>query len=105
PGRPCLECTGIVTAKQLKYESLIYAERERVRAQGYSDDLAIDNPAVMDLNMRAASEGMLVLRHLLQPFLLTPLPIAITENSVTYSILAHKTARQLNEKCPVCQAN
>jgi hypothetical protein len=105
PGRPCLECTGIVTGRQLKYESLIYSERERVRAQGYSDDLAIDKPAVMDLNMRAASQGMLFLRHLLQPFLLIPLPIAITENSVTYSLLAHKTARQLNEQCPVCQAN
>ena len=65
----------------------------------------IDQPAVMDLNMRAASNGMMVLRHLLQPFLLTPLPVMILENLVTYSLKTPKEARALNSKCPVCQVN
>jgi len=29
PGRPCLECTGVVTGRQLKYESLTYAETRK----------------------------------------------------------------------------
>jgi ThiF family len=63
PGRPCLLCTGLVTPRELAFESLSYAERERVIALGYSRDLTIEKPAVMDLNMRAASYGMMVLRH------------------------------------------
>jgi hypothetical protein len=105
PGRRCLTCTGVVTPRQLHFESLSAEERERVRAQGYSDDLVIDQPAVMDLNMRAASSGMMVLRHLLQPFLLTPLPVTILENLVTYSLRAITEARAANPKCPTCQAN
>jgi hypothetical protein len=73
---------GVVTPRQLNFESLSAEERERVRAQGYSDDLVIEQPAVMDLNMRAASNGMMILRHLLQPFLLAPLPVMILENVV-----------------------
>lgn len=105
PGRPCLQCAGVVTPRQLHFESLSAAERERVRAQGYSDDLVMDQPAVMDLNMRPASFGMMVLRHLLQPFLLTPLPVMMLENMVTYSSKAIREARALNAKCPVCQVN
>lgn len=105
PGRHCLQCAGVVTPRQLHFESLSAAERERVRAQGYSDDLVIDQPAVMDLNMRAASNGMMVLRHLLQPFLLTPLPVMLLENVVTYSLKAIREPRALNRSCPVCQAN
>ncbi len=105
PGRPCLQCAGVVTPRQLHFESLSAAECERVRAQGYSDDLVLDQPAVMDLNMRAASNGMMVLRHLLQPFLLTPLPVMILENIVTYSLKAIREPRALNQNCAVCQAN
>jgi hypothetical protein len=105
PGRHCLACTGVVTPRQLHFESLSAEERERVRAQGYSEDLVIDQPAVMDLNMRAVSFGMMVLRHLLQPFLLTPLPVTILENLVTYSLRGIAEARAANSKCPTCQAN
>jgi hypothetical protein len=105
PGRHCLQCAGVVTARQLGFESLAAAERARVRALGYADDLVIKQPAVMDLNMRAASFGMMVLRHLLQPFLLTPLPVMVLENMVTYSTKAVREPRALNPKCPVCQAN
>src|SRR5262249_50698159 len=89
----------------LSFESLSAGERERVRALGYSDDLVIDQPAVMDLNMRAASFGMMLLRHLLQPFLLTPLPVMVLENMVTYSMKAVQEARALNVKCLICQVN
>src|SRR5581483_1464965 len=96
---------GVVTSRPLSFESLSAGERARVRALGYSEDLVIEQPAVMDLNMRAASYGMMVLRHLLQPFLLTPLPVMILENMVTYSLKSVREARALNPKCPVCQAN
>jgi molybdopterin-synthase adenylyltransferase len=105
PGRHCLACAGVVTPRQLHFESLSADERKRVRAQGYSDDLAIDQPAVMDLNMRAASFGMTVLRHLLQPFLLPPLPVMILENLVTYSLKAVREARAASPACQVCRAN
>lgn len=105
PGRCCLQCGGVLTPRQLGFESLSAGERARVRALGYSDDLVIDQPAVMDLNMRAASFGMMVLRHLLQPFLLAPLPVMILENLVTYSMKAISKARAFNPKCPLCQAN
>lgn len=76
-----------------------------IRALGYSDDLVIDQPAVMDLNMRAASFGTMVLRHLLQPFLLAPLPVTCLENLVTYWVKAIEKPRALKLTCPVCQAN
>lgn len=105
PGRPCLQCAGVVTPRQLNFESVVASERKRIRALGYSEDLVIDQPAVMDLNMRAASNGMMVLRHLLQPFLLTPLPVMFLENLVTHSLKKPKEARALNLKCRVCQVN
>jgi hypothetical protein len=105
PGRYCLQCTGVVTPRQLHFESLSSKERARVRALGYSEDLIIAQPAVMDLNMRAASAGMMLLRHLLQPFLVTPLPIALLENLVTYSQKAITSARAANPRCPGCQKN
>lgn len=105
PGCFCLQCAGVVTPRQLHFESLSAEERTRVLAQGYSDDLVIDQPAVMDLNMRAASTGMMLLRHLLQPFLLTPLPVMILENLVTYSTKAVMDARAANPACPICRTN
>lgn len=105
PGRPCLGCTGLVTPRALGFESQSWAERGRVVRQGYSDDLIMDQPAVMDLNARASSYGVMVLRHLLQPFLLTPLPAAISENLVTYTTLAVREARAANDSCPTCRQN
>ena len=105
PGRPCLQCTGVVTARQLAFESLASHERRRVMEHGYSDDLVMNQPAVMDLNMGAARLGVMILRHLLQPFLSQPLPLAITENLITYSTRAIRSARDGNPKCPTCIAN
>src|SRR5208283_4746553 len=89
----------------LEFESLTGAERKRKIALGYSDDLLIRQPAVMDLNMRAASTGVMVLRHLLQPFLRTPLPVTVAENLVTFNMKPVTTARNCNERCNICQAN
>lgn len=105
PGRSCLMCTGLVKPRQLHFESLSSAERERVARQGYSDDLILDQPAVMDLNMHAAACGVILLRHLLQPFLLTPLPATISENLATFTTLAVKDRRAPKGDCRICQEN
>jgi hypothetical protein len=59
----------------------------------------------MDLNMRAASNGVLVLRHLLQPFLKEPLAVEIHENSVTHRTILVSVARAADTSCPTCQKN
>jgi hypothetical protein len=105
PGRWCLRCTGLVTPRRLAFESLTGAERTRKIALGYSDDLLLKQPAVMDLNMRAASAGVMLLRHLLQPFLLTPLPVTLAENLMTYNMKAIASARNRNEACDICRMN
>lgn len=105
PGRWCLRCTGLVTPRRLAFESLTAVERTRKIALGYSDDLLIKQPAVMDLNMRAASGAVMVLRHLLQPFLRRPLPVTLAENLVTFNMKPLAVARNRNESCDVCQAN
>ena len=105
PGRSCHRCTGVVTPRRLHFESLGQEERERVIRLGYSDDLRLTQPAVMDLNMRAASLGGLVLRHLFQPFLQQPLPTMILENVITYSMRAIQTARNQTANCPICRMN
>jgi hypothetical protein len=89
----------------LQFESLTYEERQRVRRLGYSDDLLITQPAVMDLNMRAASMGMMLLRHLLQPFLLEPVPVTISENVLTYTTVAVGAPRTPNARCLTCREN
>jgi hypothetical protein len=105
PGRWCLRCTGLVTPRRLAFESLTAAERQRKIALGYSDDLLLKQPAVMDLNMRAASAGVMLLRHLLQPFLLEPLPVTLAENFVTYNMKALPAARAANQSCSICRVN
>lgn len=105
PGRWCLRCTGLVTPRRLAFESLTGAERKRKVALGYSDDLLIKQPAVMDLNMRAASAGVMMLRHLLQPFLRTPLPATLAENLVTFNMKPIASPRSRNDACDICQVN
>jgi molybdopterin/thiamine biosynthesis adenylyltransferase len=105
PNRPCLMCSGLVTPRRLEYESLTAPERKRKERLGYSDDLMIEQPSVMDVNMRAAGSGMLVLRHLLQPFMVEPLPIKITDNAVTYRTIALQKAQNANDNCPTCRSN
>jgi ThiF family len=105
PGRHCLMCSGVVNARRLHFESLTRTERQREVSLGYSDDLLIDQPAVMDLNMGAARQGMLLLRHLLQPFLKEPLPVKLCENAVTYRSVPVSTAVNAYKACPTCRIN
>jgi hypothetical protein len=105
PGRPCLTCTGVVTPRRLRFESLTEGERQRDLALGYSDDLVITQPAVMDLNMRAASNGVFLLRHLLQPFLKEPLPVTICDNAVIYRTIPVPVAKADDPACPTCHGN
>src|ERR1035438_10545577 len=64
PGRPCLFCSRVITQERIRLESYHAAEQERVLAMGYSKDIRLTTPAVMDLNMRAASLAGLFVRHL-----------------------------------------
>lgn len=85
-GRPCLLCSGMVSLERVSLEGLESEERARVVAMGYTSEAPLGAPAVMDLNMRAASSAVLVLRHLVQPFLDTPLPTHIKEALTNFSI-------------------
>ena len=100
PGRPCLLCSGVVSAERVRIEGYESDERHRVLAQGYSKDLELRAPAVMDLNMRAASTAMLLIRHLLQPFLSAPLPHAIKETITNFSTKQVRYKR--DDRCTVC---
>jgi hypothetical protein len=100
PGRPCLLCSRVVSQERVRMESYSDEERRRVRSLGYSRDLELATPAVMELNMRAASLAGLIVRHLFQPFLLEPLPHAICESVTTFSAKAKEYAMKTD--CVVC---
>lgn len=100
PGNPCLSCVGLVTSEGLRLEGLSEEELERTIGLGYCRDIRMKAPAVMDLNMRASSLAMLLLRHLLQPFMATPLPTSIRESLTNFST---KTRfEQSNPDCLIC---
>jgi molybdopterin/thiamine biosynthesis adenylyltransferase len=100
PGNPCLSCTGIVTNEGLRLEGLSEEELGRTIALGYCKDIRLSAPAVMDLNMRAASYAMLILRHLLQPFMATPLPSSVRE-SLTNFVIKPRFEKS-NADCLIC---
>jgi hypothetical protein len=95
--RPCLLCAGLISPERIRLEGFGEPELERVLAMGYSADFRITAPAVMDLNMRAASWAMLLLRHLLQPFLVCPLPHSIRESVTNFS-----TRTRFHARCATC---
>lgn len=99
-GRACLLCSGIVSEERVRIEGLEGNEKARVFAMGYTKDVRLDAPAVMDVNMRAASYAMLVLRHMLQPFLDTPLPTHIKEGLTNYSI--KRICLSARKDCHIC---
>lgn len=98
--RPCLVCAKIIREERIRLEGYEKAERARIIAMGYSKELPLRAPAVMDLNMRAASAAMLWIRHLLQPFLATPLPHAWKE-TVT-NLKSKQVNYTRNPECCVC---
>lgn len=99
-GRPCLLCSGIISEERLRVEGYAIDEKERVLAMGYTRDVRLSAPAVMDLNMRAASLAALVLRHLLQPFMDSPLPTHIKEALTNYNI--RRVSKAAGEECFIC---
>ena len=105
PCRRCLTCLGVVNSRRLRFESLSASERGREISLGYSDDLAMDQPAVMDLNMRAAAGGMLLIRHILQGSCGNRLPLSISENIITCRTIPAMKARVEDAECPICQQN
>jgi molybdopterin/thiamine biosynthesis adenylyltransferase len=100
PNRPCLLCAKIIREEHIRLEGYGEAERERVVGMGYCKDAPLRAPAVMDLNMRAASTAMLWIRHLLQPFLTTPLPHAMKETVTNFKTKLVNYAR--DPDCRVC---
>lgn len=68
PGGPCLNCRGLIDPERIRLEGLQVEERKRHIQMGYCQDIDIKQPAVMELNMRAASFASLFIRHLIQPF-------------------------------------
>jgi len=100
PDRPCLKCAKIISEEQIRLEGYGEAERARVVGMGYSKDLPLRAPSVMDLNMRTASIAMLWIRHLLQPFLKTPLPHALKESVTNFATKEMYYTR--NPECRVC---
>jgi hypothetical protein len=48
---------------------------------------------------------MMLLRHLLQPFLLEPVPATLAENLVTYNMKPIESARCHNDACDICRVN
>lgn len=100
PDRPCLLCGKIISEERIRLEGYGEAERARVIGMGYSSDLPLPAPAVMDLNMRAASTAMLWIRHLLQPFLTTPLPHAVKETVTNFKSKQVNYPR--NPDCRLC---
>lgn len=100
PGRPCLLCSGVISMERIRIEGYGSAEQRRVLNMGYSADIELKAPAVMDLNMRAASMAMLVVRHFLQTYMLTPLPHTIKEALTNFAMrtLYHNPSTA----CPIC---
>jgi len=86
PGRPCLVCAHVVTSERVALEGQTPEELDRILSMGYSRDFRLRSPAVMELNMRAVAQAGLLLRHLLQPFLATPLPHSIRESLTNFSV-------------------
>lgn len=100
PGRACLLCAGTVKQERITLEGHSEEELGRIVDMGYNDDIRLTSPAVMELNMNAASWAGLLLRHLLQPFLLTPLPHSIRGSLTNFSTRTLNCTS--NPNCLVC---
>ena len=100
PGRPCLLCANVIREERIRLEGYDEKERARIIGMGYSTDLPMESPAVMDLNMRASSAAMLWIRHLLQPFLATPMPHALKETVTNFSM--KQVYYERNADCCIC---
>jgi hypothetical protein len=100
PGRACLLCAGVIKRERIALEGHSEQELDRIIDMGYNEDIRLNAPAVMELNMRAAAQAGLLLRHLLQPFLATPLPHSIRESLTNFSTRGVNFA--VDPACLVC---
>lgn len=100
PGRPCMVCSGVVSRDRVRLEGYSDIEQDRVLKMGDSTDIRLKAPNVMDVNMRAASMAMLVIRHFLQRYLLTPLPLTIKEAVTSFSMRTRQHSSCGN--CTIC---
>jgi hypothetical protein len=100
PGRACLLCAGVIKRERVVLEGHSDQELGRIIDMGYNEDIRLDVPAVMELNMRAAAQAGLLLRHLVQPFLATPLPHSIRESLTNFSTRGVNFA--VDPACLVC---
>ncbi len=101
-GGPCLECRGLINHDNIRLEGLQPEERKRQVGLGYCRDIDINQAAVMELNMRAASLASLFIRHLVQPFLDAALDTDFRESLL---ILKHRQPRLKKERkspCEIC---
>jgi molybdopterin/thiamine biosynthesis adenylyltransferase len=100
PDRPCLLCAKVIRVDRVRLEGYEEEERGRIVGMGYCENLLVASPAVMDLNMRAASTAMLWVRHLLQPFLATPMPHSLKESVTNFRM--KEVYHQQIPGCCVC---
>ncbi len=99
PGGPCLECRGLINHDNIRLEGLQPEERERQIGLGYCSDINIKQPAVMELNMRAASLASLFIRHLVQQFLDLSIETDMRASLLT---LSHPTLKAKKVSLPCC---
>jgi len=104
PGGPCLECLGLINHDKLRLEGLQPEERKRHIALGYSQDIDIKQPAVMELNMRAASLASLLIRHMIQPFLDESLKTDMRESLLTLKHRQLAIRSDQKSPCRICGA-
>ncbi|MCL5972275.1 MAG: ThiF family adenylyltransferase, partial [Firmicutes bacterium] len=102
PGRPCLSCSGVVLSDRIQLETLTPQEQSAHLTMGYSPDFRLHEPAVTDLNMRAAGLAMLLLRHLLQPFMQEGVPVHLRESVVTASV--KRDNADISARCVFCDS-
>jgi molybdopterin/thiamine biosynthesis adenylyltransferase len=102
PGGPCLMCRGLINHERIRLEGLSLDERKRHIGMGYCEDIDIKQPAVMELNMRAASLASLLIRNLIQPFFDLSLEMDLRESILTFSHRQLKSKPQKIQPCLEC---
>lgn len=102
PGGPCLMCRGLINHERLRLEGLSLDERRRHIGMGYCEDIDIKQPAVMELNMRAASLASLLIRNLIQPLFDFTLEMDLRESILTFSHRQLKSKSQKIQPCLEC---
>jgi len=102
PGGPCLECRGLISYDNIRLEGLQPEERARHIGLGYCRNIDIRQPAVMELNMRAASLASLYIRHLVQPFLDVCLDTDMREALVMLKHKQPSLKKENNGPCAIC---